>query len=205
MGLYLRSDDPALLRAATADRRLAGFRPHLLAPTVAVLHGDDVEALLTALRTAGYLPIAEAIEGSSESPSPAPGVRPFLRPPETQWALSSSEAAELAEAIRQGRRLGGPDSPLLDGRVLRRPGQIRKLMELAIDEGIVVEIAYRSAVGERTRRSIEPAVLDGSSVVAWCKLRDEERRFAISGIEWARVAGESYGAEAGGVLSLELR
>ena len=78
-------------------------------------------------------------------------------------------------------------------------------MELAIDEGIVVEIAYRSAVGERTRRSIEPAVLDGSSVVAWCKLRDEERRFAISGIEWARVASESYGAEAGGVLSLELR
>jgi len=43
--LYLRSEDPMLLRAAVADRRLASMRPHLIAPTVAVLEADDVEGL----------------------------------------------------------------------------------------------------------------------------------------------------------------
>jgi hypothetical protein len=208
MGLYLRSDDPALLRAATADRRLASFRPRLLAPTVAVLHGEDVKALLTALRTAGYLPVAEALDGASEAPSPAPEVQPFLRPAGTQWPLSATQATELAGAIRRGDRPGRSDasgSPLLDGRTLRQPSQIRKLMERAVEEGTFVEMVYRSREGERTRRTIEPAVLDGSSVVAWCRLREDERRFNLSGIEWARAAGDGYGPEAEGVLSLELQ
>ncbi|HLJ08026.1 MAG TPA: helicase-associated domain-containing protein, partial [Acidimicrobiia bacterium] len=52
-GLYLRADDPALLRSAVSDRRLASFRPRLIAPTVAVLEGTSTEALLAQLRLAG--------------------------------------------------------------------------------------------------------------------------------------------------------
>ncbi|MGH2719276.1 MAG: helicase-associated domain-containing protein, partial [Actinomycetota bacterium] len=113
-GLYLRSDDPALLRSAIADRRLAGFRPRLIAPTVAVLIGDSTEGLLAQLRLAGYLPVAEdaggLIRGRVEQSEytvelipPMPVVRPLMR----------SEARELAEALAGGR--GGAKISLASG------------------------------------------------------------------------------------------
>ncbi|HEX9315440.1 MAG TPA: helicase-associated domain-containing protein, partial [Actinomycetota bacterium] len=113
--LYLRSEDPMLLRAAVADRRLASMRPHLIAPTVAVLEADDVDGLLALLRAAGYLPVAER-DGSSLRPESSHGderVRRLLRPSQVAIGLSPAEAAALAATLRVG-----PGSP----RSSRSPG-----------------------------------------------------------------------------------
>ena len=45
-----------------------------------------------------------------------------------------------------------------------------------------VTIVYDNADGERTRRVIEPLNLDGHLLEAWCRLRDDERVFALARI-----------------------
>jgi hypothetical protein len=107
VGLYLRSDDPSLLRAAVADRRLTSMRPRVIAPTVAVLEANDVEVLLTALRMAGYLPVAEAgggalRAGAGREPVGDSAMHRLLRPSEPELGLSQDEAASLASTLRRG-------------------------------------------------------------------------------------------------------
>ncbi|MCW3037507.1 MAG: DNA-binding protein, partial [Actinobacteria bacterium] len=109
-GLYVRSDDPALLAGVIADRRLTSFGPRLLVPTVALLDGDDPAKALSALRSAGYLPVAEA-GGAALTASKAPAALPILLrltrsgPAGTSWAdLAPNEAEALAEALVQGSR-----------------------------------------------------------------------------------------------------
>jgi hypothetical protein len=108
-GLYVRSDDPALLAGLVADRRLTSFAPRLLAPTVALLDGDDPAKALSTLRSAGYLPVAEA-GGAALTASKVPAVSPILRrirsgPAGTSRAdLAPNEAEALAEALLQGSR-----------------------------------------------------------------------------------------------------
>ena len=209
-GLYLRSDDPGLLRTAVGDRRLAAFRPRLLAPTVAVLDGDSVPGLLAALRSAGYFPVAESGGGAlhgSASPARVKRLWHAFRPLDT---LTRSEAAELAGAIgrgpsspraKQGTRSspailhGVGEFPALDGRRVQARPQIRELTEVAVDRELVLEISYRSADGNRTQRCIEPMELTSLGVDAWCRLRDDERHFVLSRIEWARVTGEHFGPD----------
>jgi hypothetical protein len=217
--LYLRSEDPALLRAAVADRRLGSMQPRLIAPTVAVLEADDVQALLALLRAAGYLPVAEK-GGSSLRAGDAPGhgdegVRRFLRPSEPAIGLSPAEAAALAATLRRGpgssSRSGRPAEPaaarpqtvaapaaglrdlrLLDGRTAERPKEIQQLLELAVDHWMVVEIMYHSQEGTTTTREIEPLEVGRFGVDAWCRLRNDERHFLLARIEWARATGERY-------------
>ncbi|HWD72575.1 MAG TPA: helicase-associated domain-containing protein, partial [Actinomycetota bacterium] len=117
-GLFVRSDDPALLAGVIADRRLTSFGPRLLAPTVALLDDDDPAKALTALRSAGYLPVAEA-GGAALTASKAPAVPILLRsarsgPAGTARAdLAPDEAEALAEALVQGSR--GPAAAAREG------------------------------------------------------------------------------------------
>jgi hypothetical protein len=230
--LYLRSEDPALLRAAVADRRLASMRPHLIAPTVAVLEADDVEGLLALLRAAGYLPVAER-DGTKLAPGSGDGdegVRRLLRPSQLAIGLSPAEAAALAATLRAGPRSpgsagsSGPSGPsarggrapepaaarlpegsgalpaaaglrdlrLLDGRTASRAREIQQLLELAADHSMIVEIMYHSQEGKTTVREIEPFEVDRVGVVAWCRLRDDERHFLLPRIAWARATGERF-------------
>jgi hypothetical protein len=213
-GLYLRSDDPALLAGAVADRRLASFSPRLIAPTVAVLAGSDVAPLLAALRSAGYLPVAEDAGGLIQAPPPAAEVRPMVRAGSPLHPLSAGEARELARALHSSRTAMDrtrvpapglpplpPGSPLRDRRERRDPRAIRALLDEAADWGGVVEISYLSSNGRRTRRTIEPQELTHTHVLAWCRLRDDERHFALARIESARPTGERIDIEA--LLSAE--
>ncbi len=60
--------------------------------------------------------------------------------------------------------------------------QLRLLAE-AIDADGEVRIGYVDSAGQHTRRVIEPLELDGDTVVAFCRLRDEERHFLLERIE----------------------
>ncbi|MGH2732019.1 MAG: helicase C-terminal domain-containing protein [Actinomycetota bacterium] len=203
-GLYVRSEDPALLRAVTADRRLASCSPRLLSPTVAVMEGQDVEILLGTLRSAGYMPVADPGTGADTRTATASDARPiFPRPPRALSPLEPAEASRLARAIlARGSPRAAPatgedrvrppgvgEGNLLDGRTYTNPVQIAKLLEAALEQEMVVEISYISR-GKQTTRSIEPLEIEGRAVVARCRLRNDERTFHLSRISQARATGE---------------
>ena len=52
----------------------------------------------------------------------------------------------------------------------------------AIDTGGPVVIGYESGSGARTRRMISMAQLVGTTLVAWCHLRNDERYFSVQGV-----------------------
>ena len=70
----------------------------------------------------------------------------------------------------------------LDRHAGQLPARQRRLLAEALDGEGEVRISYLDATGTRTSRVIEPLELDGNSVVAWCRLRDDERRFTLSRI-----------------------
>jgi hypothetical protein len=149
-GLYLRSDDPALLRAAVADRRLTSMRPRLIAPTVAVLDANDVEVLLTALRMAGYLPIAEPGGGSLQAGSQVgdgdTAMHRLLRPSEPELGLSPDEASALAATLRRGPgtaaagpAAGGRPADLVPARLAGLVAPVAGLRDLRLLDGRTAE------------------------------------------------------------------
>ena len=112
-GLYLRSDDPALLAGAVADRRLRAFAPRLIAPNVALLDGDSPAKLLAALRSAGYLPVEDAGAGAGADPA-AVHLRPLLTRSSFAPGMARTEAAALAGALTQvvpGKAPGRQQAP----------------------------------------------------------------------------------------------
>jgi hypothetical protein len=68
---YLRSDDPALVAQALRMRRAGALGLRQLAPTVAVSTAPPGE-LVAALRSAGFLPVAEGADGAVLVTRPAP-------------------------------------------------------------------------------------------------------------------------------------
>jgi hypothetical protein len=58
------------------------------------------------------------------------------------------------------------------------PGE-RRLLAHAIETTHPVRISYTNAQGGHSQRVIEPLELDGTHLIAWCQLRDDERVFAL--------------------------
>jgi hypothetical protein len=217
-GLYVRSDDPSLLAGVIADRRLTSFTPRLLAPTVALLDGDDSAKALSALRSAGYLPVAEA-GGAALTASKAPAVSPILLrpmrsgPAGPSWAdLAPDEAESLAEALVQGSR--GPAAAGQEGRLpamtiamagatgrapagdepqgptCTNPDDVRRLLEWAAHEETVVEIAYVTSRGRTSMRKVEPYAVLGSRLYATCHLTGAELAIRLARVASARATGD---------------
>lgn len=213
-GLYLRSEDPALLAGVVVDRRLEAFSPRLLAPTVAAFSGEDLSGFLGALRSAGYLPVAEG--GGAALASPAPSTLRRVLPAHVRRlagttpepGLSHPEAEALAEVIAQGG--SGPLTLALDpapaaaevpsgvtvapGPIYTNPVAIRALLSLAIEEGQVVEIAYGGAKGP-TMWLIEPSDMDALRLFAWCRRTASDKVFHLTRVLSARATGETVDDE----------
>jgi predicted DNA-binding transcriptional regulator YafY len=51
-----------------------------------------------------------------------------------------------------------------------------------------VTIAYTTGSGDVSERVIEPMELAAGMLVAWCRLRDDERKFALARIGSVRPA-----------------
>src|SRR5262249_2805605 len=79
---------------------------------------------------------------------------------------------QLHDLLRQ--LIGGHARQLSDQEVC--------LIADALQAEEAVTIVYDDAEGQRTRRVIEPLALDGHLLEAWCRLRDDERVFSLSGI-----------------------
>lgn len=191
----LRSDDPALLAEIAADRRLRGLGLRALAPTV--LAGTcPLADTLAALRKAGYAPVAEAADGtpvlereprrrtSGEPVSPRPGRRAAEPPRRRARQAARPDPQALARTL-----LAKPDevAPVMSEtmRTIRAsasllPDSQARVLAHAVETGGAVTLDYLNAEGAFSRREIEEIVLAGNTVIAWCRLREDERVFALA-------------------------
>ncbi|MEV0714446.1 helicase-associated domain-containing protein [Asanoa sp. NPDC050611] len=114
-----------------------------------------------------------AAGGTDGTPPDEPSTRPmlWLVPTETP---DPDPAAAVATEVRR-------HTPQLEARE-------RELLVYAIVVGGPVTIDYRTAGGDFSSRVVEPLELDGKRMVAWCRLREDERVFGLNRIERVRPA-----------------
>ncbi len=196
-GLYLRVDDPTLLKELEAQRNLKiGFRRNL-SENIALITGDSVDDVLKTLRQAGYLPV------SSETTN---GARPTARTSrrvgqseEVFDAVTRTSIAEIDSRI-DWEAVAGSDGQPFPEAATESPtpkhapsSYVEDLMVRAIEEQRCLEIIYRPSDGSSlTQRVVEPHDLAGPIVYAFCRLREDWRNFNIRCIQSARMTGETF-------------
>ncbi|SNS92874.1 Helicase conserved C-terminal domain-containing protein [Asanoa hainanensis] len=111
--------------------------------------------------------------GGTSTPTERPLL--WLVPDSPEPEPDPGEPAEVVAA--EVRR----HTPQLDARQ-------RDLLVYAIVVGGPVSIDYRTAGGDFSSRVVEPLELDGNRMVAWCRLREDERVFGLNRIEGVRPA-----------------
>ncbi|MDQ3659666.1 MAG: helicase-associated domain-containing protein [Actinomycetota bacterium] len=194
-GVYIRADDPELLTAVLAERRVDKLNPRRLAPTVAVVQGVSESGLLKTLRDAGHKPVPE--EGGSQVQGPARRTpRPILSVAPAPSELSEDDARRLAEALLGGR--GGPASgraePSESAPDRASNPAIVELLQQAERCGVMVELAYRTSEGVRVQR-VDPIMVNPLTVAAWVVDEQKTRMFETDRIEWAQPLCEQEDGE----------
>jgi len=196
---YLTVDDPHLLLELQADRRLAGLVERIIAPTVALVHGEGLALILERLRAAGHMPVHDRNEpatgvqkvgppvqpsgGGRTLPATGAGARPIMHEGNYRVVAFQSRAASnerVAAANAAGERATSRTA-------------IRNVLEMAYADRTSVEMEYRVKVQGReqlTTSTIDITYFDGNYLRAYCHLRDREREFKLERIHWARCTGE---------------
>jgi len=70
----------------------------------------------------------------------------------------------------------------------RLPVPEARLLAHAVDTDTTVVIDYRASTGGVTSRAVSELALMGSTLSAWCELRQDERHFSLGRIQAVRVA-----------------
>ncbi|HEY8534162.1 MAG TPA: helicase-associated domain-containing protein [Micromonospora sp.] len=174
-GAYLRSDDEALLTQVLADRRLAGLSLRRLAPTV-VVSPHPLGRVLTALREAGYPPVAEDATGAAVLAKPRTRRAPARTPLATTVAvpkLSGPRLLALVEQLRRGDAAAraarrAPESVrAANGRPSGGPGAAQAhrealaVLQQALRDRARVWVGYVDAHGATASRLVRPVSIGG--------------------------------------------
>lgn len=195
VGCVLHVADPALATELCRARALRPLGLAVLAPTV-LAAAADAEETVRALRAAGYPPVTEDAGGRRQVDRPERPRAPQRHrddPPPTPAATPSDLTALAARLLAADAPTGHPDR-VAPGEatgtlaaVRRHAGHLdaeqQRALAVAVDQGSPVRIAYRNAAGKASDRVVEPFDLDGHLLVAWCRLRDDERIFALPRID----------------------
>lgn len=189
---------PTVLGSAVGvPETLAALRAAGYAPVAESPDGVPVLERVERRRARGRHP-AGAPAGAVDAPraASAEGVAPAAAEPSTPPEPLEFARALLATPVpapqpvpRRVPDPGGPEaepSPQEDGvegelaefTTHLAPGE-RRLLAHAIETGRPVEIHYTNAQGSSTQRVIEPVELTGALLIAWCRLREDERVFAL--------------------------
>lgn len=204
----LRSDDTTLLGEIAADRRLRalGLRP--LAPTVLAATAT-LPDVLAALRKAGYAPVAEADDGTPVLERAAAHRAPTKTPPAQRTTVSAKprkakrrtdhvmpDAAGLARTL-----LSAPDEVLIPTSPSLETVRMvatnlttseARILAHAIDHHQPVTINYVNQAGNPSRRTLDNLELAGSSLWAWCRLREDQRWFNLQRIVAVEPATDGH-------------
>jgi hypothetical protein len=193
---YVRCDDETLLSEVLAARRTGPLQLRRLAPTVLV-SSSPLDAVLEALRGAGYPPAAEAPDGALLLARPqARRTQLRARPHRVGGGGLGVEQARLSvTALRAGD---------LAARAARRApvtttrsttADTLAFLQSAARERRQVWLGYVDAQGRATSRVVEPRGVEGGFVTAWDHLRQEDRTFALHRV--TGVADVEDGARSG--------
>ncbi|MDD7941971.1 helicase-associated domain-containing protein [Actinomycetospora lutea] len=174
--------DEALSEEVLRARALRGLGLSRLAPTVLVSAAGP-DAVLRALRGAGYFPVREDESGAlvverreaqvADTPA-APGAREAMTP--------GALAAQLV-AAGLGRDLDDSPTAALLGSLNRRLGPDElDLLADALDHRHDVHLTYSDRNGTISRRVVTPEQVMHRWLVAWCHLRNDEREFTVENI-----------------------
>ncbi len=169
-------------------RPLAKLGLRRLAPTV-LTSSAAPEAVLAAVRKAGFTPMPEDADGAvvvaERAKVAAPSAGPRRRP------RRRVDAAELAARLVAGSP-AAPVSPTRAELAALNPAlgaaEIALLAD-ALDHGHDVRIRYRNRDGSPSVRDIAPAQLWDRWITAWCYLRSGDRDFAVARIEGVGPVG----------------
>jgi hypothetical protein len=194
----LRSDDVALLTEIAADRRLRSLGLRRLAPTVLAAN-VPLPNVLRALRAAGYAPVAEADDGAPiveraahHRAGAAAVASPRMRP---RSATPRTDPSELARAL-----LAAPDEALVpttpELEAVRTSAtnlvtSEARLLAYAIEHHQPVTIDYINRDGNASSRTIDDIELNGGSLWAWCRLREDQRWFNLKRIVGVQPASDA--------------
>jgi len=182
-GVYVRADEPDLLAAVLADRRVQKLQQRRLAPTVAVVQGVSAEALLKVLREAGHKPVSE--DGGAHVEAPSRTAPILMRSGSDRFELSQEAAEELAAALLGGSPKAADDAA---GPVNEHGGRanaaIVEVLQQAERSGEMVELAYRTPEGVSVQR-VDPILVNPVTMAAWVVDEQKPRMFETDRIEWA--------------------
>jgi hypothetical protein len=189
----IRSDDEVLLKQVAADRALRKLGLRLLTPTVLAAE-LPAEAMLSALRAAGYLPMPESgpAEGQA-APRPEPshpaGRRGSAEPVAVAEPVSPADlvARLRSRPVGRARPSSATETAVRTWNPRLAFSEVR-LLAHAIETGGRVSIDYVASGGGLTRRTIRRAELTGDAVLAWCELRQDERWFRLDRVQSVRPA-----------------
>lgn len=168
-------------------RSLAKLVLRRLAPTVLTSTAAP-DALLTALRKAGFAPMAEDADGQVIAAKRLP-VR--ARPAPTRGPRLRVAATDLAARVLSGDT-SRPRSPTLERLAGLNPNLDPSELGLladALGSAHAVRIRYRNKAGNSSVRDITPIYLWDPWITAYCHLRRAERDFAVARIE---AVGPAY-------------
>ncbi|HZP84143.1 MAG TPA: helicase-associated domain-containing protein [Chthonomonadaceae bacterium] len=212
--MYMQVDSPLLLQELQARKEFKPYFVRALSDTVALLQGEDTDKLLRELRKAGYLPV-------SDDP-PAPSVRKAdvgasfplsqLRANAPTQKRRMDEAEDVLDWSRIAKEDGKPfhvpapaakparavenvveETTPAPANVVRDRTQIGVLLAQAAQGRKCVEIAYKRMNDVlATRRVIEPRVVIGDFVSAFCRESQSYDSFNIKRMQWARLTGQAF-------------
>ncbi|MEE1755682.1 helicase-associated domain-containing protein [Streptomyces sp. SP18CS02] len=187
---YVRCDDETLLGEILADKRSASLRLRRLAPTVLAAQADPA-TLLEGLRSMGFAPAAESVEGDvlitraharrtprRTAPAPVPDGPPT--PDETLLgaAVKAIRAGDLATTVV--RKEEPSSRSTADGELPRTsPAETLATVQAAAMTGSVVWIGYVNAEGTASQRVIAPVRVEGGFVTAYDHTADEVRTYPL--------------------------
>lgn len=182
-------DDEPLAITLLRDRKLKDAGLTQVRPGVLSSAKKPAE-VLAALRAAGYAPAGP--------PEPARKRPAGSRAQPRSWAPARASApVDVVRALRGAapdrQPLATvhhltPPAPSTDGRFDHLLPDERLLLARALDDGGPVEIDYVDARHRLTTRVVEELEDDGELLLAWCRLREDDRAFAPAGIIAVRRA-----------------
>lgn len=167
-------------------RSLAKLSLSQVAPTVLVSPAAP-EMVLPALRTAGFLPVTEDADGVVVVPArneARAAAADNTRTPTAPRARRLT-AAELVERLRSEAptlETSPTFTQLAEHNRLLNNSELNLLAD-ALDRGSDVVISYSDVNSTLSTRQIQPRMLVDRWVIAFCRLRNDERQFAVESIQ----------------------
>jgi hypothetical protein len=190
-----------------AHRSLRPLRPLLIAPTVIAFAGA-ADAVLAALRAAGYMPVLTDESGvvqlgRARAAFGAPPAGDSDLPPlvvdrlrdlgsDPSDRIGDRSPLDLAAELLAGATARRRDDEVSDVEAMIDAfGQHldvveRRQLAFAADHHVPVTITYTSSTGGTTTRTISDIEMVNGLMYAWCHLREDERVFSVDRVRAVR-------------------